>query len=200
MLYLDTSLFVAALINEQETAHIQGWLSGRDPDELAVSDWIATEFSSALSIKVRTGQTELAHRADALALFTRPVPRQFLTCFRCRGRSFAWRLGSSSNLHWGCVLEMRCISRSAPSKVLRSVRPTGGSARVARRLPSKRCCYDRAREPVTREWSGRSASVRRGRCVRGGGRCRSVRRIAARGWRDRGRQGRCGGLPPRNPR
>jgi uncharacterized protein len=71
MLYLDTSLLVAALANERKTTQIQEWLGAQRLDPLAISDWVATEFSSALSIKVRTGQIGLSHRADALAAFTR---------------------------------------------------------------------------------------------------------------------------------
>src|SRR6266404_2401532 len=57
--------------NETETQRMQSWLGQQDVDELAISDWAATEFSSALSIKLRTGQIRAAHRADALALFAR---------------------------------------------------------------------------------------------------------------------------------
>src|SRR6266849_10951755 len=71
MLYLDTSLLVAVLTNEAETERMRHWLGQQPVDDLAVSDWVATEFSSALSIKLRTGQIGAAHRADALALFTR---------------------------------------------------------------------------------------------------------------------------------
>lgn len=69
MLYLDTSLVVAALTNETRTAEIQDWLARQNAHELVISDWVMTEFSSALSIKVRTGQLGSEHRADALALF-----------------------------------------------------------------------------------------------------------------------------------
>lgn len=43
----------------------------REPDELAISDWVVTEFSAALSVKLRTRQIKIAERADALAAFAR---------------------------------------------------------------------------------------------------------------------------------
>jgi uncharacterized protein len=71
MLYLDTSLLVAALTKETETRRMQGWLGEQDPDELGISDWVVAEFSAALSIKLRTGAIEAADRAGALTIFTR---------------------------------------------------------------------------------------------------------------------------------
>lgn len=69
--YLDTSLLVAALTNEPETKRMQNWLAAQPAGDLAVSEWVVTEFSAALSIKLRARQIEAQHRADALALFVR---------------------------------------------------------------------------------------------------------------------------------
>jgi len=69
--YIDTSVLVAALTNERETSRMQDWLGAQTPEDLFISDWVVTEFSSALSIKLRTGQITVADRANSLAMFTR---------------------------------------------------------------------------------------------------------------------------------
>lgn len=50
---------------------MQGWLQAQSADDLAISDWVITEISSALALKVRTGALQLDHRAAALSLFNR---------------------------------------------------------------------------------------------------------------------------------
>src|SRR5689334_18812076 len=65
MLYVDTSVIVSALTNEADTVLSQTWLARQEASELTVSDWTATEFASALSMKLRTGGLGAGHRAAA---------------------------------------------------------------------------------------------------------------------------------------
>lgn len=55
MIYVDTSVIVALLTVESTTQGVTAWYAGLD-ETPACSDWLLTEFSSALSIKLRTGQ------------------------------------------------------------------------------------------------------------------------------------------------
>ena len=98
--YLDTSLLVAALTRERKTDRVQEWLAGQDADSLAVSDWVVAEFSSALSVKLRTGQIVGDERAKALAKFAQLCANSFTllavsaSCFQIAARfSDQYRLG-----------------------------------------------------------------------------------------------------------
>lgn len=69
--YLDTSVLVSSLVREIHTDRAQQWLGEQTSDGLAISDWVVSEFSSALSLKLRTRQISQDDRAEALAGFAR---------------------------------------------------------------------------------------------------------------------------------
>jgi predicted nucleic acid-binding protein len=71
--YLDTSVVVSALSNEERTVAVQDWLAAQAPGTLQISEWVITEFSSAMALKLRTGQFEPQHRAECLAEFAQLV-------------------------------------------------------------------------------------------------------------------------------
>lgn len=60
MIYVDTSVIVALLTVEPGTQNVTAWYAGLD-DTPACLDWLLTEFYSALSIKLRTGQINVAN-------------------------------------------------------------------------------------------------------------------------------------------
>jgi uncharacterized protein len=79
MLYLDTSVLISSMTNEPSTVNTQAWLLQQDASLLTISDWVETEFSSALSIKLRTGQLTPVHRGAALAQFAQLAANTFTT-------------------------------------------------------------------------------------------------------------------------
>ncbi|MHB8528350.1 MAG: type II toxin-antitoxin system VapC family toxin [Caulobacteraceae bacterium] len=77
MLYLDTSLLVSFLTNENHSETVRAWMARRETGELAVSAWVVVEFTSALSMKLRMGRIDADRRAQAMALFRRMVSDTF---------------------------------------------------------------------------------------------------------------------------
>lgn len=68
-LYVDTSLLVAWMTTEQRTAQAQAWFEQRAPGEVSISDWTITEFSAALSRKVRSDRLTVDEKIGALDSF-----------------------------------------------------------------------------------------------------------------------------------
>lgn len=64
MIYVDTSVAVPLFVPEPASVAVDAWLEACS-DPLVSSDWIVTEFASALSLKVRRG--ELTTRQAAAA-------------------------------------------------------------------------------------------------------------------------------------
>jgi predicted nucleic acid-binding protein len=65
MLYLDTSVLVAAVSNEVATARVHDWLE-HQAEPFAISDWSLAEFASALAAKQRAQELSSAERAGGL--------------------------------------------------------------------------------------------------------------------------------------
>lgn len=71
MLYLDTSLLVTAMTPEPATRAVQSWLEAHAANEIAISEWVATEFSAALSVKLRNNKIDTDQVREAMAQFSR---------------------------------------------------------------------------------------------------------------------------------
>lgn len=70
MIYLDTSVLVSALTSETATLRAQDVLRRGNVDTLCVSHWSITEFSSAISVKERTGQVTALESGRAREIFS----------------------------------------------------------------------------------------------------------------------------------
>lgn len=52
MIYLDTSVVVSLLVHEAKTADVKTWFAAMN-DVAVSSNWLISEFSSAISMKMR---------------------------------------------------------------------------------------------------------------------------------------------------
>ena len=71
MIYCDTSVFVAALTGEIGSEPVQTWLSQQAIDSLAISEWVGTEFASAIAMKRRRGDFDEDGAARVLSVWDR---------------------------------------------------------------------------------------------------------------------------------
>lgn len=93
MHYLDTSVIVASLTNEAASGIARSWLTAQSAGSLFLSDWVVTEVSSALSMKIRTGALPAERRSTKLAYFKKTV-----------GESFTLLPVTSSHFHTAALL------------------------------------------------------------------------------------------------
>lgn len=66
MNYVDTSVLVAALTTEPHTLRAERFLTAGVTGDLAISEWVIAEFSSALSMKLRIGAIDTEARRSGL--------------------------------------------------------------------------------------------------------------------------------------
>lgn len=73
MFYVDTSVWVSAITKEPRSDDVWRWLEEFSDERFTISEWVVAEFSSALAVKLRTGQITLEQRAIALSEFSTTV-------------------------------------------------------------------------------------------------------------------------------
>jgi predicted nucleic acid-binding protein len=73
MFYVDTSAMVSALTTEAATQRVQHWIAAQPAGDVAISEWTITEFSAALSVKLRMGHLDSAEQEVALSAFRKNV-------------------------------------------------------------------------------------------------------------------------------
>ena len=107
MIYLDTSAAIPLFVSEPASDAVDTWFESCN-DTLISSDWILTEFASALSIKVRRGEIEQKQAQTAWKDFEYfcqsglrlvPVSRQAFTHATQLVRNVSSDLRSGDSLH-----------------------------------------------------------------------------------------------------
>jgi predicted nucleic acid-binding protein len=114
MVYVDTSVVVALLTVEPKTQNVAAWYA--ELQEVPItSDWLLTEFSSAISIKQRTGQLSEANakRVDkefkllmAGGLRLAPVSRGAFSQAAEMVKPYQQGLRAGDSLHLAVALEL----------------------------------------------------------------------------------------------
>lgn len=69
MIYVDTSVWIALQLREAKTDAVQAWFVEHGMSGLACSEWVKTEYASALSIKRRRGDIDEDHFTRAHQTF-----------------------------------------------------------------------------------------------------------------------------------
>jgi len=121
MLYLDTSFLVPYFVSEESSEKVEAYLRGLEGEELVLSAWTATEFVSALGLKVRTKQLDKPAASAALAAF-REVGEQYFNWLAVSAVDFKaasaylekWNLG----LRAGDALHLAVAKTNGVKKLL----------------------------------------------------------------------------------
>lgn len=123
--YLDTSLLVSALTIDSGSAAAQGWLLRTDPDQLAISHWVVTEFSAALSKRQRGDRFTAEDQAAALRSFGRMM-RDYLRVLAVTVSHFTdaarFADNAASGLRAGDALHLAIAAEAGLELVTRDVR------------------------------------------------------------------------------
>ncbi len=114
MIYLDTSVAVPLFVPEPSSTAIDAWLESC-ATPLVASDWIVTEFGSALSMKVRRGEIDARQAKAAWKSFDEfcqtglrllPVSRQTFSAAAKLVLAASSGLRAGDSLHLAAALEI----------------------------------------------------------------------------------------------
>jgi uncharacterized protein len=78
MIYIDTSVIVAAFTAEEKTEQAQQFLTTEEQGPLCVSSWTLTEFASAISLKIRQGTLTELDRAKIQSTWHQAINENFI--------------------------------------------------------------------------------------------------------------------------
>jgi predicted nucleic acid-binding protein len=117
MIYLDTSVVVPLFIAEPESEAVDAWLDTCN-DPLVSSDWLLTEFASALAIKLRKRELSEAKATAVRKEFDRfcsdvcitPVSRAAFREAAQLTRKYQNGLRASDALHLAVAMEIGATS------------------------------------------------------------------------------------------
>jgi len=113
MIYLDTSAAVPLFVPEPSSAAVDAWYESC-ADTLVSSDWIVTEFASALALKERTGALAEKDARDAWRAFESfcgaglrllPLSREAFQTAAALARQHEHGLRAGDALHLAAALE-----------------------------------------------------------------------------------------------
>lgn len=114
MVYLDTSVVVALLVPEPRSADVKAWFTGLQGIPVG-SDWLFSEFASAIAIKIRRGElaeanAKLVHKEfDLLStsgLRLLPVSREAFREAAGLAKQYRHGLRAADALHLATALEV----------------------------------------------------------------------------------------------
>ena len=136
MIYVDTSVIVALIVNETGSAGVAAWYAATR-SELVSAAWCVTEFASVLGLKQRTAQIDAAQARAAWGRFERLASNDLRLLsvepvdFH---RAAQWTMAAASGVRAGDALHLACAERAATKSIATL---DVAMARHARRLKIK---------------------------------------------------------------
>ena len=134
MIYLDTSAAIPLFVAEPASDAVDAWFESCD-EPLISSDWILTEFASALSIKERRGEIGQKQAQTAWKEFESfcgsglrlvPVSRQGFVHAARLARNARSGLRSGDSLHLSMALELGAVGiATADANLAKNARSLG---------------------------------------------------------------------------